>query len=107
MQTNPASRLDAAIAALHAADFQHTAAGASPEAEAALCAAVDAVHAEAEAILSRPAGSLADLKAKAKALEWAMRGASPGEVMIDEEPATVAALRGLLADIAALPVPAR
>ena len=101
MQSNPASRLDAAIAALHAADYHHTAAEGSPDAEAALSAAVDAVHAEAAAILSKPALTIADLKAKAKAkaLEWACQGAVPGEVDINREPGNVAALRGLLTDI--------
>lgn len=46
--------------------------------------------------------TIADLKAKAKALEWACQGAVPGEVDIDREPGNVAALRGLLADIYAM-----
>lgn len=78
MQTNPASRLDATIAALHAADYHHTAAEGSPDAEAVLCAAVDAVHAEAGAILSRPALPSPTSRLRRRRWNGPVRARSPG-----------------------------
>jgi hypothetical protein len=95
MPHDPAAALAAAVAAHEAALARHS--PDDPASDARLELALARANALAAAILSAPAQTREEVRAKAAALAWEVAGEEPGAVL---DAFRLKALRGLLNDLA-------